>query len=131
MKDLFLRKSLICAIMIVLAIPVFSGNPDNRNKAALPGEGLFMKSPVKRKKGKVIKPQSAKKAQKKQDAKDKKLKKDYEKFVRNNQKRSLEIQTPVVRERMKQNKKEANASYKAKKKSATARTKRGAKKYGK
>ena len=130
MNGLLLRKSLICAIMIFMAIPAFYGYSGNRNSSALPGEELFMNSPVKKKKGKVKKPQSAKKAQKKQAAKDKKLDLDYEKFVKNNQKRSLEIQTPVVRERMKQNKKDANANYKAKKKSGAARTKKGAKKYG-
>jgi hypothetical protein len=130
MKGLLIRKSLICAILLFVAIPAFSGHSGNRNTTVLPGEELFMDSPVKKKKGAVKKPQSAKKAQKKQDVKKRKQKEDSKKAVKEFQKHALEIQSPEVRERMKQNKKDADANYKAKKKASAARTKRGAKKYG-
>ena len=74
-------------------------------------------------------PKAAKKARKKQEAKDKKLKKDYKDFVKNNQKRSIEIQTPVVQERMKQNVKDADSKYKSKKKNNASRTKKAGRKY--
>jgi poly-D-alanine transfer protein DltD len=74
-------------------------------------------------------PKAAKKARLKQAAKDKKLKKDYEKFVKNNQKRSIEIQTPEVQARMKQNQKDANSQYKAKKKNNSTRTRKAGRKY--
>jgi transcriptional regulator of nitric oxide reductase len=74
-------------------------------------------------------PRAVVRAKKKQEAKDRQLKKDYEKFVKDNKKRSFEIQTPEVQERMKQNQKDADAKYKAKKKANTAKTKRAAKKY--
>jgi hypothetical protein len=74
-------------------------------------------------------PKAARKARIKQQKKDRQLKKDYEKFVENNQKRSIEIQTPKVQERMRQNLKNSNANYKAKKKSNAARTKKAGRKY--
>ena len=74
-------------------------------------------------------PKAARKARKKQEAKEKKQDKEYENFVRNNQKRSIEIQTPEVQERMKQNVKDANAKYKARKKTNASRSKKTGRKY--
>lgn len=74
-------------------------------------------------------PKAAKKARKKQEAKKKQQKKDYADFVKANQKRSVEIQTPEVQERMKQNLKDADSKYKNKKKVNTSRTKKAGKKY--
>jgi hypothetical protein len=58
-----------------------------------------------------------------------KLKKDYDKYVKENQKRSIAIQTPEVKERMKQNLKNSDTSYKAKQKHTAARTKKAGRKY--
>jgi biopolymer transport protein ExbB/TolQ len=82
-----------------------------------------------RKKTKIKKPMSAVKAQKQAEAKDKKRRKESDKYIKENQERSLEIQTPEVRERMKQNVKDANARYKAKKKNNASRTKKTGRKY--
>jgi hypothetical protein len=87
------------------------------------------KNKVKQKKDRYYGPKSVKRTQKKQAANDRKLRKDYEGFVKSNQKRSIEIQTPEVKERMKQNIKNADASYKAKKKHNSYRTKQAGKKY--
>jgi hypothetical protein len=87
------------------------------------------KKTVKQKKDRYYGSKSVLRAQKKQAAKDRKLKKDYEDFVKANQQRSIEIQTPIVKERMKQNIKNADASYKAKKKHNSSRTKNAGKKY--
>ena len=87
------------------------------------------KRTIRQKKDKYHGPKSVKRAQNKQAAKDRKLKKDYKKFVKENQQRSFEIQTPEVKERMKQNKKNVNASYKAKKKNNSYRTRNAGKKY--
>lgn len=87
------------------------------------------KKSVKQKRDRYYGSKSVKRTQKKQAANDRKLKKDYEDFVKSNQQRSIEIQTPEVRERMKQNIKNADASYKAKKKHNSNRTKNAAKKY--
>ena len=87
------------------------------------------KKSVKQKKDRYYGSKSVKRTQKKQAANDRKLKKDYEDFVKSNQQRSIEIQTPEVKERMKQNIRNADASYKAKKKHNSNRTKNAAKKY--
>jgi len=77
----------------------------------------------------ITQPRKAKKAQKKADAKKKKQKEAIKDGSIEAQKRSYEIQTPEVKERMKQNKKDTAARDKAKRKSSKARTKSGAKKY--
>jgi len=82
-----------------------------------------------KKKGKVARPRSAKQVQKEAEKKDKQQDKKYAKFVKENKKRSIEIQSPEVKERMKQNVKNSNANYKAKKKNNAARTKKAGRKY--
>lgn len=131
MNGLSIKKSLIFITLIALASPAFSenitlpdGNSSDRTEVAI-------NSLTQKKKAKVKKPGSAKKVQKKAVAKEKKHDQDYEKIVKENRKHAQEIQTPAVKERMKQNIKDSNANYKAKKKSETTRTKRGAKKYRK
>lgn len=74
-------------------------------------------------------PKGAVRAKKKQEAKKKKEKKDYANYVKENQKRSIEIQTPEVQERMKQNVKDANSRYKTKKKTNINRTRKTGRKY--
>jgi hypothetical protein len=74
-------------------------------------------------------PKAARKARKKQEAKERKQDKEYGNFVKNNQKRSIEIQTPEVQARMKQNVKDANARYKARKKTNASRSKKTGRKY--
>jgi Tfp pilus assembly protein FimT len=130
MNGLSVRKMLVFALLISLAVPAFPEFSGSRNMDSSTGAELIMKSIGKKKKARKKKPGSAKQTEKKQAAKDKKLDKDYEKYVSKSRKRAQEIQTTVVRERMKQNVKDANANYKAKKKSEATRTKRGAKKYG-
>lgn len=77
----------------------------------------------------MLQPRSAKKAQKKQDAKEANKKKAIKNSSRVAQKRSYEIQTTEVQARMKQNKKDIAARDKARKKNNKAGTKKGAKKY--
>ena len=105
----------------------FSRPPVKGQKKGL--SALFKKSPGRTKSVKIREPKAAGKARKKQEAKDKQLKKDYNKFVRDNQKRSIEIQTPAVQERMKQNIKDADTRYKNKKKNSSSRTKSAGRKY--
>jgi long-subunit fatty acid transport protein len=81
------------------------------------------------KEAKVKEPRSVLKAKKQQEANDKKLKKDYEKSIRQSQKRTIDIQTPEVQARMKQNKKDSAVRDKAKKKKVKTGTKKAAKKY--
>jgi hypothetical protein len=68
-------------------------------------------------------------AKKKQEANDRKLKRDYDKSIRRSQKRTIDIQTPEVQKRMKQNKKDFSARDKEKRKNVKAATRRAGKKY--
>ena len=77
----------------------------------------------------MMQPRKAKKAQKKQDKKEQEKKKAIKDGSKETRKRSFEIQSADVQERMKQNQKDTAARDKAKKKSNKARTKQGAKKY--
>jgi Na+-translocating ferredoxin:NAD+ oxidoreductase RnfG subunit len=86
-------------------------------------------SPPQRKKTKIKKPMSANKARKQAEAKDKKRRKESDQYIKWNRKRSIEIQTPEVQQRMKQNIRDANARYKTKKKNSTSRTKKARRKY--
>jgi DNA repair exonuclease SbcCD nuclease subunit len=124
------KKILILSLCISFSLIVCEAQSFDR-PAAPKQQKSISKKPGKQKKAKVIGPKSAQKAQKEQDAKERRKKKDSKKAVKEFQNHALEIQSPEVRERIKQNKKDANANYKAKKRSSAARTKKGAKKYGK
>ncbi|MDY0097828.1 MAG: hypothetical protein RBR81_01380 [Bacteroidales bacterium] len=84
---------------------------------------------VSGKQGKAREPRSVRKAKKQQALKEKNLKKEYAEFVRENRKRSYEIQTDEVKERMKANKKSTKKSYAEKKKKNTEAGKKASKKY--
>lgn len=97
---------------------------------------LFHKDPEKqlfgkshRKEPKVKEPRFVLRAKKKQEANDHRLQKEYDKNVKRSQKRSIDIQTPEVQTRMKQNKKEYTSRDKNHKKKVRASTKRAGKKY--
>jgi hypothetical protein len=125
MNKLSFNKFLVFSLIFSLTLAVCEAQSFDRPKA--PRQQHH--KPVKSKTAKVKGSKSVEKAKKKQAAKDKKHDKDYEKLVRENQKHSMEIQTTKVKSRMKQNVKDSNSSYKAKKKKNTARTKTGRKKY--
>ena len=95
------------------------------------GSGLFGKSRKGKNEIKVKRPLKAGKAKKKQEAKQKKLKKDYVLFLANSRKRSMAIQTPEVQSRMKQNRKNSDTNYKIKKKNIAASSKNAGRKYKK
>jgi|WetSurMetagenome_2_1015567.scaffolds.fasta_scaffold114033_2 hypothetical protein len=77
----------------------------------------------------LMQPRKAKRAQKKQDAKEKKKKQAIKDGSKEAQKRAYDIQSPDVQARMKQNKKDTAARDKEKRKSNRTSTKKGAKKY--
>jgi len=129
MNSLSVRKLLVALLLVSLTVSVCEAQTFERTPAPKQNRSIAHKGPLKQKEVKVKGPKAAQKAQKKQAAKDKKLDNDYKKFVKNNKKRSIQIQTPEVQERMKQNVKDANANYKSKKKGSAARTKTGSRKY--
>lgn len=128
MNILSIRKILV--LSLIFSFPVTVCEARSSDRSVTPG---LLKSvpamPQSKKKGKVARPKSASRVQKEADKKEKQQEKNYAKFVKENQKRSIEIQTPEVKERMKENVKNANANYKAKKKNNAARSKKAGKKY--
>ena len=72
---------------------------------------------------------SVRKAKQQQALKEKNRKKEYAEFVKENRKRSYEIQTDEVKERMKANRKNTKKSYAEKKKKNANAGKRASKKY--
>jgi DNA repair exonuclease SbcCD nuclease subunit len=76
-----------------------------------------------------IKPRYLRKAEREAAKLERKKKRDFNKAIKENLKRSMEIQTPEVRERMKQNRKEANKSARERRKQNKARTKAAARKF--
>lgn len=103
-------------------------SPD-RAPAPRKGIGLLKKSPAKNGKAKIRAPRSMTKVKRKQESDEKKRDRDLKKFVKENRAHALEIQTTPVRERMIQNRKQASANYKAKKKAISSNGKKAARKY--
>ena len=123
MNNLSFKKILF--IFFVLFIAIGSANAQLFHKN--PEKQLFGKS--HRKEPKVKEPGTVLKAKKKQETNDRKLQNDYDKNVKQSQKRSIDIQTPEVQSRMKQNKKEYTSRDKNHKKKVRTSTKRAGKKY--
>jgi DNA repair exonuclease SbcCD nuclease subunit len=128
MNNLSIKRILIFSMVLILATVVCDSQSFDRPNAPRQQRSVS-KKPIKQKKDKITGSRSVKKVQKKQSAKEKKLDKDYEKYVKENRERAIEIQTPEVKERMKQNFRDADARYKAKKKKTVSSTRKAEKKY--
>ncbi|MDQ1296217.1 MAG: hypothetical protein QG576_149 [Bacteroidota bacterium] len=129
MNNLSGKKLLIPIIFFSLSSVVCEAQTFERYGAPKQGRRVVKKGPIKSKEVKIQLLKSIEKAKKKQEANDKKLRNDYRKFVKWNRKRSIKIQTPEVQMRMKQNIKNANSSYRTKKKNSALRTKKAGRKY--
>jgi hypothetical protein len=129
MNKLSALKLIVLTIILSFSFAVCGAQSYNKPPISKPGNGLPEKSSARKKTAVNRGPVSAEKAKKKAAAKVKKKKKDFVKYVKENQKRSIEIQTPEVQERMKQNVKDANTNYKDKKKRNASRSKSAGRKY--
>ena len=125
MNNLSLKKFFL--FLILLSLTIGSGNAQIFHKN--PEKQLFGKTPGIKKESKVREPRSVLKAKRKQEANDRKLKKDYENTIKRSQKRTIDIQTPEVQARMKQNKKDYSKRDREKEKKIRASTKRAGEKY--
>lgn len=123
MSNLSGKKLLIILIIVLTASscsPLFHKNHERH---------IFGKTHLNRKEAKIKEPRRVKSAKKKQEKNERKQKKEYKKSVKQTQQRSLDIQTPEVRERMKQNKKNTVIRDRSKKKKDKANSKRASNKY--
>lgn len=123
-----IRRFLSLFLIMLLAVSVCDAQSFDRPPLPKQQKSVSRK-PLKKKEAKIKGPKSVRKVQKKQAANDKKLKKEYDQFVKNNRKRSMEIQTPEVRERMKQNVKDANNRAREKRKNNASQSRKAARKY--
>jgi len=124
-----MRRLLIIIFISSFAIGSASAQLFHRNAARRAEKGVFGKSLSNKKQVKVKEPRSVLKAKKKQEANESKIKKDYAAHVKKSQKRTVDIQTPEVQERMKQNQKNLELRDKAKKKKTRTSSKKAGKKY--
>lgn len=129
MNNLTVKKFLILVFALALATGSCNAQIFHKGGSRNPERGLFGKSLSKKKEVKVKESGKVTKAKKKQEAKDQKKKKDAAKAVKRSKKRTIEIQTPEVQERMKQNQKDSAIRDKAKKKNVSSRSRKAGKKY--
>jgi hypothetical protein len=125
MNNISVRKLFLFLLLISLAIGSCNGQIFHKN----PEKKLFGKTLGSKKEVKVKEPRSVLKAKKKQEANDRRLQKNYEKSVKRSQKRTVDIQTPEVQSRMKQNKKDYTKRDKGKKKKTETENRKAEKKY--
>ena len=116
MNNLKMKRLFLLLFILTLATGTANAQLFHRNAARSAEKGLFGKSLSKKKQVKVKEPRSVMKAKKKQEANENKIKKDYAKSIKRSQKRTIEIQTPEVQERMRQNKKNLELRDKERKK---------------
>jgi hypothetical protein len=125
MNNISLRKYFLFLFLLSLSMVTCNAQIFHKN----PEKQLFGKTLGKKKEPKVKEPRTVLRAKRKQEANDRKLNKEYEKSVRQSQKRTIDIQTPEVQARMKQNKKDFTARDNEKKKKVRASTRKAGKKY--
>ena len=125
MNKLPLMKVLL--LIFILSMVAGSGNAQIFHKD--PEKKLFGKTHMNGKLATIKEPRSILKAKRKQEANERKLDKEYDKSIKRSQKRTVEIQTPEVQARMKQNKKDYTARDKQKKKKMKKSTKEAGEKY--
>jgi hypothetical protein len=125
MNNISLRKLFLFIFILILAIGSCNAQIFHRN----PEKQLFGKTPGIKKEPKVKESRTVLRAKKKQEVNDRKLKRDYDKSIRRSQKRTIDIQTPEVQKRMKQNKKDYTTRDKEKRKNVKATSRRAGEKY--
>jgi hypothetical protein len=120
MRNIILLLFLLVMVATPAKAQIFHKNPEKQ---------LFGKSHRGRREAKVKEPRKVLRAKKKQEANDRRLNKLYDKGVLKAQKHNVEIQTPEVQARMKQNKKDLAKREKVKKKKTREATKEAGHKY--
>lgn len=117
----------VLLVFFILSIITFQGNAQIFKKN--PEKQLFGKTSIKKKAPKVREPRSVVKAKKQQETNERSLKKESATAVKKSRKRTYDIQSPDVRERMKQNKKDLSVRDKSKRRKVNSESKKARKKY--
>jgi len=127
MKNLQVKKLILLLLILSLSFSVCEAQKTKGN-INNPERALFGKS-LNNKTVKYKESPSVVRAKKKQAANEKKLKKEYEAYIKAERKRAVEIQSPEVQTRMINNRKEADLKYKEKKKQRKQAARKTGKKY--
>jgi hypothetical protein len=129
MKLIHLKRLLIPLLILFLSVTSGAAQSFERPPEHRLVKGVSKKAPGRKRQVKVSEPRSVSKAIRKQKAAEKKQEKTYRKTLKDDRERHLEIQSPEVRERIIQNRKEADTNYKVKKKAVASKNKKSARKY--
>lgn len=129
MKLLHYRKLLIPLLILFFSVNSVQAQSFERPPEHKLVKGVSKRLPGRKKQVRVSEPRSVSKAIRKQKAAERKQARDYRKKLKDDRERHLEIQSPEVRERIIQNRKEADTNYKVKKKAVASKNKKTARKY--
>jgi hypothetical protein len=118
-------------VVLFLSLGIVSCNAQilQKNTSRKVEKELFGKSRGNRKEVKAKESRKVIQAKKKQEARQKKLKSDYDKSIVKSKKRTVDIQTPEVQKRMKQNKKDTARNDRVKRKKNRTNSKKAGNKY--
>ncbi len=127
MKCKILIGTAVTALLLLAPVIKVSAQDNGARRGSLQRD-IYGNQP---KQGKAVnrKPVSVKRSKKEQEKKIKKDNRDYEKFVRKSRKHAIEIQSPEVKERMKNNRKDADSKYREKRRKDAENSRKAGKKY--
>lgn len=117
------------SILFLVCIVSYSRIPGGLPAAGIPADISSVRPQVRKKPGRIKKPVSSARAIRKQKAEERKRDREYKARLNADRKRHFEIQSPDVRERMRQNKKDTETRYRAKKKAVVSKNKKAGRKY--
>lgn len=124
-----MRKFFLVLFLLYMGIASCNSRIFHKGSSGKAGRELFGKSKIRKNDAKVREPRAVRRAKKKLEAQDRKLKREYKKFIKWSRKRSIDIQTPDVKARMKQDKKDTAARNRVKKKIVRSDSKKAGRKY--
>jgi hypothetical protein len=130
-NEYFINMRKLFLIVFFLYLGIGQGNTQVFQKSGLKNadRGLFHKSSLRKKEAKVKEPRSVIRAKKKQEAKDRKTDRETKKYIKWSRKRAIDIQTPEVQDRMKQDRKDIESRNREKRKMVKEDSKKAGRKY--
>jgi hypothetical protein len=129
MNYLYLRGFFVYIFLTLFFLGTSSAQSSFKSSSKKPEKALFGTTFGSKKKSNTKEPRTVSKAKRKQEKNEKRLKKESAEYIEQSRKRAYDIQSPEVKERMKQNQKDTAIRDKEKKKKVRATTKKAGKKY--
>ena len=129
MNYLYLRGFFVYIFLTLFFLGTSNAQSSFKSSSKNPEKALFGTTLGSKKKSNTREPRSVSKAKRKQEKKEKRLKKESAEYIEQSRQRAYDIQSSEVKERMKQNQKDTAIRDKEKKKKVRATTKTAGKKY--